>query len=132
MAEFLCNQLNQHLILMDGAAIYALVKCTYLPTKTLPSSEATRLQPGSRPPYAGMLIPHAAIILRYFFQPCRLTSANRAVAGAGRHCLLSNLRQKKFLPVSRIRAQAKTCTVIQSKAKTFMRSARPQASHHGQ
>lgn len=43
MAEFLCNQLYQHLILMDGAAIYALIKCTYLPTKTLPSGEATRL-----------------------------------------------------------------------------------------
>ena len=37
MAEFLCNQLYQHLILMDGAAIYAPVKYTYLPTKTLPS-----------------------------------------------------------------------------------------------
>lgn len=43
MAEFLCNQLYQHLILMDGAAIYAPVKCTYLPTKTLPSGKAARL-----------------------------------------------------------------------------------------
>lgn len=43
MAEFLCNQLYQHLILMDGAAICAPVKYTYLPTKTLPSGEATRL-----------------------------------------------------------------------------------------
>lgn len=104
MAEFLCNQLNQHLILMDGATIYAPVKYTYLPTKTLPSGEATRLQPGSMPPYADMLIPMRAIILRCVFQPCRLTVLpNRATAGAGRHCLLSNLRRKKFLLVSRIR-----------------------------
>lgn len=43
MAEFLCNQLYQHLILMDGTAIYAPIKCTYLPTKTLPSGKAVRL-----------------------------------------------------------------------------------------
>lgn len=43
MAEFLCNQLFQHLILMDGATIYAPVKYTYLPTKTLPSGKAARL-----------------------------------------------------------------------------------------
>ena len=43
MAEVLCNQLYQHLILMDAAAIYAPVKCTYLPTKTLSSGEAARL-----------------------------------------------------------------------------------------
>lgn len=43
MAEFLCNQLYQHLILMDGAAVYAPVKCTYLPTKTLPTGKAARL-----------------------------------------------------------------------------------------
>ena len=38
MAEFLCNQLYQHLILMDAAAIYI-----YLPTKTLPSGKAASL-----------------------------------------------------------------------------------------
>ena len=43
MAEFLCNQLYQHLILMDAAAIYAPVKYIYLPTKTLPSGKATSL-----------------------------------------------------------------------------------------
>lgn len=43
MAEFLCNQLYQHLILMDAAAIYAPVKYIYLPTKTLPSGKAASL-----------------------------------------------------------------------------------------
>ena len=43
MAEFLCNQLYHHLILMDAAAIYAPVKYIYLPTKTLPSGKAASL-----------------------------------------------------------------------------------------
>lgn len=49
MAEFLCNQLYQHLILMDGAAIYALIKCTYRPPKHCRPVRQPGCIPGSMP-----------------------------------------------------------------------------------
>ena len=66
MAEFLCNQLYQHLILMDGTAIYAPVKCTYLPTKTLSSGEAarlhTRLNALGLEPFSTVIKDHSTLI----------------------------------------------------------------------
>lgn len=72
MAEFLCNQLYQHLILMDGTAIYAPIKCTYLPTKTLPSGKAARLHTRLNAP-----------VCRHVDSPCAPSSYGASSSLAG-------------------------------------------------
>ena len=136
MAEFLCNQLDQHLILMDGATIYAPSNTLICPPKHCRPARRPGCNPAQCPVY-WHVDSHARHHLAVLLPALQANSSAKPCGSQRRHCLLSNLRRKNFCrylesainlcrrsPMQQYKSAGKNLhSYLQTRAKTFLRSA---------